>query len=436
MILPPVDSVWLLASNNGVRIMISRENKVDINYFHRQGLSFREIARKTGTSKSTLLLNMLVSDIRRGEGLALIDPHGDLSEQLLDFVPKARMEDVIFFNPADLNYHIAFNPLEQVSPEPGYLVVSNLLSIFHKAWSNYWGPRLEHILRYSLLTLLEYPGSILLDLPLLLTNQNYRLIVIKRVEDPMVREFWEFWEFQAGSYISQGKMDAVTPILNKIGQLTTSTPLRNILESKSALSLRRVIDEGKLLIVNLSKGKIGEDSSAIIGAMLVSMTMLSAMARADTPEERRRPFYLYVDEFHNFITPAFAEMLSESRKYGLGLILAHQYIGQLDEKVRSAIFGNAGTIISFRAGSEDTPLLAREFHQVFGIGDLIALANQSIYIKLMIDGRTSRPFSAITLPPPTAKNSLKRDIIELARMKWWRCREELASESLQRKLYP
>jgi len=302
-------------------------------------------------------------------------------------------------------------------------VISNLLSIFHKIWPSYWGPRLEHILRYSLLTLLEYPGSTLLDLPALLTNKGFRAQVIRHVKDPMVRDFWQH---QAGNYLSPRNSDAVSPVLNKTGQLLASTPLRNIIgQSDNTFRLRNVMDEGKILIVNLAKGRIGEDNSAVLGAMLVSTIVLAAMSRADVPESDRRPFYVYVDEVHNFLTPAFAEMLSESRKYGLNLVLAHQYLDQLDDKVRSAIFGNAGTIVSFRTGSEDAPFFAREFQPVFDVYDLIGLANYHIYLKLMIDATISRPFSAKTLPPPRTDRSLRKEIIEFSRVKYGRPRHEV-----------
>lgn len=378
------------------------------------------VVGKTGTGKSTLVKNMLVSDIRKGEGFALIDPHGDLAESILHFVPQSRMEDIIFFNPADIEYPIAFNPLDNIAADSRYLVVSGLISIFKKIWPDYWGPRLEHILRYSLFTLIEYPNSTLLDLPRLLVDKDFRGKVLKHVQDPMVQEFWRF---QVGESM---KPDAIAPILNKTGQLLASVPVRNILgQARSGFDIREVMDEGKILIVNLAKGRIGEDNCSLLGGMLVSSMMLSAMSRANVPESERRPFYLYVDEVHNFLTPAFAEILSESRKYGLNLILAHQYLHQLDEKVRSAIFGNVGTVVSFRTGVEDASFFAREFQPVFDAGDLIGLANYHIYLKLMIDGATSKPFSAVTLPPPKAYSSYKREIIEYSRAKYARPRQEI-----------
>lgn len=378
---------------------------------------------KTGTGKSTLLKNMLASDICRGEGLALIDPHGDLADDILHYVPEDRMEEVILFDPADTEYAIAFNPLTAARPEQRYLAASNLISIFKKIWPDYWGPRLEHIMRYCLLTLLEHPESTLLDLPRLLTDSAFRDSVIRYVKDTHVRDFWKL---QAGKASCTPKADAISPILNKTGQLVASPYIRYILgQSQSAFDIRDVMDKGKVLIVNLSKGNIGEDNSSFLGAMLVSSIMLAATSRADTPEYQRRPFHLYVDEVQNFLTPAISDILSESRKYGLDLVLAHQYISQLDEKVRSAIFGNVGTIITFRAGVEDAPFLAREFRPAFDADDLVALHNHHIYLKLMIDGMTSKPFSAKTLPPPSMKTSYSREIREFSRVKYGRPRFEV-----------
>jgi hypothetical protein len=371
---------------------------------------------KTGTGKSTLLLNMIVSDIRDGQGVALIDPHGDLAESVLDFVPKERIDDVVYFNPADLEHPIAFNPLESHSPHSHHLVTSGLISVFKKIWPDFWGPRLEHILRHAIFTLLEYPGATLLDLPRLLTNKDFRYIVLKQVTSQQVREFW-FSEFE--KYSAWMKSEAVSPILNKVGQFLTSPPLRNILGQKeSSFDVREVMDEGKILIVNLSKGKIGEDNGALLGAMLVTKIQLAALGRADIPEEKRKHFYLYVDEVHNFFTLSFAGILSEVRKYGLSLLVAHQYLDQLDEEMRAAILGNVGTLISFRIGAEDAKNLAREFYPVFNESDLTDLPNHHIYLKLMIDGMTSRPFSAVTLAQPEADRSFKDEIIAESRKRY------------------
>lgn len=388
------------------------------------------IVGKTGTGKSTLLKNFLAADLRRGEGVALIDPHGDLAQDILHFVPEERMEDVVFFNPEDIGYPIAFNPLAEVPPDLRFLAVSGMMSVFKKIWPDYWGPRLEHILRYSLLTLLEHPGSTLLDLSRLLVDREFRMNALRSVRDPMVREFWMF---QSDKYSSSMRSDAISPVLNKVGQLSASQPLRYILgQSRNAFDLRKMMDEGKILIANLAKGRIGEDNCYLLGALLVSKIMLAVTSRADISESERRPFYLYVDEVHNFLTPAFADILSESRKYGLNLILAHQYTEQLDEKMRSAVFGNVGTIISFRVGLEDARLLSKEFYPVFDAPDIIGLPSYHIYLKLMIDGTSSRPFSAITLPPPRAEASHKFEIIEFSRMKYTRTKQVVEMEMAYR----
>jgi len=376
------------------------------------------IIGKTGTGKSTLIQNMVVSDIREGNGLCLIDPHGDLAESILDFIPKRRIKDVIYFNPQDLEYPIPLNPLEQIHPNLHHLVVSGLISVFKKVWPDFWGPRLEHILRHSILTLLEYPGSTLLDIPRLLTDEDFRRNILGHVTQKGVRDFW-LLEFD--KYSTWLRSEATAPILNKVGQFLTSIPLRNIVGQKeNTFKIRSVMDSGKILIVNLSKGKIGEDNAALLGAMIVTRIQLAAISRTDLPIEKRRPFYLYVDEIHNFLTLSFADILSESRKYGLNLILAHQHISQLDEEIRGAIFGNVGTMISFRVGAEDAKYLAREFYPVFDETDIINLPNHHIYLKLMIDGVTSEPFSAVTLPPQEKKLSYKKKIIEISRERYGR----------------
>lgn len=388
------------------------------------------IIGKTGTGKSTLIENMVVSDIEAGNGLALIDPHGDLAEDILHFVPKRRIDDVIYFNPADMEYPIAFNPLEKVSADYHHLIASGLISVFKKVWSEFWGPRLEHILRHSILTLLEYPQSTILDIPRLLTDKEFRKHVLESVTQQQVREFW-LYEFE--KYSAWLRSQAVSPILNKVGQFLTSIPLRNIVgQNKSTFRLRKVMDEGKILIVNLAKGQIGEDNCSLLGAMIVTKIQLGALSRTDLPENKRKAFCLYVDEIHNFLTLSFADILSEARKYGLNLILAHQYIEQLDQKIRAAIFGNVGTIISFRVGADDAKYLAREFYPVFDETDLVNLANYNIYLKLLINGVASRAFSASTLGPPERKRPYKDKITETSRKKYARPRKEVEREILLR----
>jgi hypothetical protein len=374
------------------------------------------IIGKTGTGKSTLIENMMISDIETGNGLALIDPHGDLAEDVLNYIPKERIEDVIYFNPADTEYPIPFNPLENVHISYHHLVTSGLISVFKKVWSDFWGPRLEHILRHCILTLLEYPNSTLLDIPKLLTDKDFRGQVLKFVSHQQVMEFW-FYEYD--KYNAYLQSQAISPILNKVGQFLTVAPLRNIVgQKKNTFRFRKVMDDRKIFIANLAKGKIGEDNCSLLGAMLVTQIQLAAMSRADLPENKRRSFYLYVDEMHNFITMSFADILSEARKYGLSLTLSHQYIEQLDEKIRAAIFGNVGTLISFRVGAEDAKYLAREFYPVFEETDLVNLPNYNIYLKLLIDGVTSRAFSAATLNQIESKNSNKSRVIEVSRKRY------------------
>ena len=386
------------------------------------------IVGKTGTGKSTLIQNMVISDVNDGNGLALIDPHGDLSDNILSFVPKKRVKDVIYFNPGDIDYPIAFNPLESVHPDQHHIVASGLISVFKKIWSEFWGPRLEHILRNSILTLLERPNSTILDIPRLLTDKDFRGGIIWKVKNQQVREFW-FSEFE--KYSAYLKTEAVSPILNKMGQFLTSFPLRNIVGQKdNTFDLRKAIDEGKILIVNLAKGKIGEDNCSLLGSMIVTKIWLSALSRADLPEEKRKSFYLYVDEIHSFLTLSFADILSEARKYGLHMTLAHQYIDQLDEKVRGAIFGNIGTVISFRVGIDDAEHLAKQFYPIFNQNDLINLPNYHIYLKLMVDGATSQPFNAITLPPPEKMKSYKESIVKLCREKYSKPRKEVETAIL------
>jgi len=388
---------------------------------------------QTGSGKTTLLENMIISDIKNGNGVGLVDPHGDLASNILRFVPKRRIKDVVYINPGDLSYPIAFNPIENVCFDRHHLVTSGLISVFKKIWFDFWGPRLEHILRHSILTLLDYPGSTLLDIPKLLIDKEFRSQVLLKVTSQQVRYFW-FYEFE--KYSAWLRSDAISPILNKLSQFLVSLPIRNIIGQKeNSFNLRDVMDEGKILIVNLAKGEIGEDNCALLGAMLVTKIQLAALSRAEVPENKRVPFYFYVDEIHSFLTLSFADILSEARKYGLNLVLAHQYLDQLDEKIRGAIFGNVRTIISFRVGANDAKYLAREFSPVINETDLINLPNFNIYLKMMIDGVTSKAFSAITLPPMEKKRSHKDEVIEFSRKTYARPREEVEREIISNSFY-
>ena len=352
---------------------------------------------KTGMGKTNLLENLAIQDIQQGHGICFIDPHGDVALKLIKAIPPERINDVIYFDPADQAFPIAFNVLEQVGSEQRSLVASGLVGVFKKIWADSWGPRLEYILRNAILALLEYPGSSLLGVMRILVDKSYRERVIEKVTDPVVRQFWEV-EF--AGWNERVLQEVISPIQNKVGQFTSNSLIRNIIgQATSAFDVRQVMDEQKILIMNLAKGKIGEDSSALLGAMMITKVQLAAMGRVDTPEEERKDFYLYVDEFQNFATDSFANILSEARKYRLSLILANQYITQLEEKVRDAIFGNAGTLISFRVGAADAEFLEKEFEPVFMMNDIVNLPKYQIYLKLMIDGIAGDAFSATTLPP-------------------------------------
>jgi len=353
------------------------------------------ILGRTGMGKSTLLEILIASDLQAGNGLALLDPHGDLASRVLAHVPEERRADLIDFDPADRN--VPYNPLRVSDPSRRYLVSSGLISAFRKVWSESWGPRMEHILRHALLTLCEFPGSTLLDLPRLLTDPAFRRGVVGRVTDPQVREFWRT-EFDR--YAPHFRNEAIAPILNKVGAFLASPVVREVVGDREAsLDLRQVIDEGKILIANLSKGKLGEDASALLGALLVTGFECAALSRVDTPEAKRRDFYLYIDEVHNFATLSLADMLPEARKYRLGMVLVSQYLEQLEEPIQRAILANVGTLIAFRVGTRDAKVLAEEFFPEFSVEDLVSLPRYHIYLRLMIDGVVSRGFSAITLPP-------------------------------------
>ncbi|NUM25334.1 MAG: type IV secretion system DNA-binding domain-containing protein [Candidatus Buchananbacteria bacterium] len=355
------------------------------------------IIGKTGMGKSTVMENMIIQDIQNGSGVALVDPHGDFAEKILDFIPSHRINDVVYLNPADIQHPVAFNVMESVSEEHKHLIASGLVGVFKKLWADSWGPRLEYLLRNAILALLDYPGSTLLGVMRILVDKNYRKKVITKIQDPVVKAFW-VEEFS--KYPQQFQVEAVAPIQNKVGQFLSTAMIRNIVgQVKSSFDLREIMDNQKILIMNLSKGRIGEDSSALLGAMMITKIQLAAMSRIDIKENERKDFYLYVDEFQNFATESFASILSEARKYRLDLIIGHQYIEQLDEMVRAAVFGNVGTLMCFRVGAADAEALATEFAPYFVEEDLVNLTKYDVYLKLMIDGVASTPFSATTLPP-------------------------------------
>jgi CxxC-x17-CxxC domain-containing protein len=352
---------------------------------------------KTGMGKTNLLENLAIQDIQNGHGIAFIDPHGDTAEKLIKAIPSNRINDVIYFNPADQAYPIAFNVMESVDPEFRHLVASGLVGVFKKIWAESWGPRLEYILRNAILGLLETPGTTLLGVTRILVDKSYRERIVEKITDPVVRSFWvdEFTQWN-----DRTLAEVISPIQNKVGQFLSNALVRNIVgQTNSSFDVRKIMDERKILIMNLSKGRLGEDNSALLGAMMITKIQLAAMGRVDIPEETRADFYLYVDEFQNFATESFANILSEARKYHLNLILANQYVTQIDEKVRDAIFGNAGSIISFRVGATDAEFLEKEFEPVFMMNDIVNLPKYQIYLKLMIDGIAGDAFSASVLPP-------------------------------------
>jgi len=377
---------------------------------------------KTWMWKSVLLENMIYDDICKWRWVALIDPHWDLADTLVSNIPKNRTNDVILFDPSDYKFPIAFNMFENVSKEHRPLVMSGLLGIFKRMWADSWGPRLEYILRNCILTLLEIPDATIMSIPLILTNKSYRLRIVSKIEDSTMKRFWE-QEFEVME--PKQMQEAISPILNKVGQFLSNPLLRNILaQPKNAFSLRWIMDNKKILIINLSKGKIGDDSMALLGSMMVTKFQIEAMSRADTEESKRKDFYFYVDEFQNFATDSFAVILAEARKYKLNLIVANQYISQMSEVVRNAVFGNVGTILSFQVWPDDAPKLAQAIWDdwIVTVSDLLNLRKYDIYSKLLIEGMPSRVFSATTFPPIKTKDDIdesrKVTVLKVSREKY------------------
>lgn len=377
------------------------------------------IIGKTGMGKTELLKNMIVQDILNGDGVGFVDPHGDAALEILNFIPEERIKDVIYFNPGDVNYPIAFNIMESVSEDQRHLIAAGLMGVFKKIWPDVWSARMEYILNNTILSLLEIEGSTLLGINRLLSDASFREDIVSQLKDPVIKAFWT-QEFS--KYSQKYEVEATAAIQNKIGQFISTPLIRNIVgQVKSTIDMRDIIDGKKIFIMNLSKGKIGEDASKLLGALLITKIQLAAMSRVDIKEEDRKPFYLYVDEFQNFATESFATILSEARKYKLSLTLAHQYIAQMDDTVRGAVFGNIGTMITFRIGSEDAEDLRKEFSPEFSEEDLVNLARQYIYVRLMIDGITSRPFSAETLPPREMPSAhYMEEIIDFSRKTYGR----------------
>ncbi|KKQ77683.1 MAG: hypothetical protein UT00_C0007G0015 [Parcubacteria group bacterium GW2011_GWA1_38_7] len=382
---------------------------------------------KTGMGKSTMLENMAIQDIQNGEGMAFLDPHGKTADLLLDYIPEHRVKDVIYFAPFDTEFPVSFNVMEDVGPERRHLVVSGLMSAFEKIWEDQWSSRMAYILQNTLAALLEYPGATMLGINRMLTDKVYRNKVVDNVTDPTTRSFWvdEF-----AKYTDKYAAEATPAIQNKVGQFVSNPLIRNIIgQPKSSFDVRKIMDEKKILIVNLSKGLVGEGNANLLGSMLVTKIYLAAMSRADVdPKELKKlpNFYLYVDEFQSFANKSFADILSESRKYKLGLNITHQYIEQMAEEVKAAVFGNVGTMVAFRVGSFDAEILEKEFAPVFTMEDIVNLGLYQVYLKLMIDQVASQPFSATTLPAILKPEiSFRDEALEMSRKTYANPKEEV-----------
>ncbi|HEY4504210.1 MAG TPA: type IV secretion system DNA-binding domain-containing protein [Candidatus Paceibacterota bacterium] len=385
---------------------------------------------QTGTGKTTLLKNIAIQDVKAGRGITIIDPHGEFVDDILASIPDYRLDDVIYFDPVDTDYPIGFNILEAKEPEYKHLISSGLMSVFTKIWANVWSARMEYILNNTVLAVIDTPGATLLSILRMLVDKSYRQYVVNNCQDPMVRSFWVN-EYE--QYEPRFRTEAIAPIQNKVGQFLSSHIIRNIVgQTKSTLDIAEVMNKGKILLVNVSKGKVGEDNSALLGAMLITKIQLAAMERVRIKQEDRRDFILFIDEFQNFVTDSFASILSEARKYRLGMVISHQYIGQLiteqtGERLKDAVFGNVGTTITFRVSAQDAEYLEKHYAPYLLADDLIGLPNYQVYMKIMIGGTSSRPFSANTLPPikVIASPEHKQFIIDNSRRNYARRRDDV-----------
>jgi hypothetical protein len=385
---------------------------------------------KTGMGKSTLLENMAVQDLRNGEGMAFIDPHGGTAELLLDYVPEDRINDVVYFAPFDTDYPVAFNIMEDVGHDKRHLVANGLMSAFKKIWVDAWSARMEYILNNTILALLEYPDATLLGVNRMFTDKDYRKKVVDHITDPSIKSFWVD---EYAKYTDRYTQEATPAIQNKVGQFVSNPLIRNIIgQPKSTFNIREMMDQKKILIMNLSKGKVGDQNTNLLGSMLITKIYLAAMSRADATRDEMAElpnFYFFVDEFQSFANESFADILSEARKYHLNLTIAHQYIEQMQEEVRAAVFGNVGTMITFRVGSFDADVLEKEFLPAFSAEDIVNLDKYQLYLRLMIDGVGSRPFSAVALPPiPRAAHSFKEEILKHSREFFGRKRSDVEEE--------
>lgn len=390
----------MIHSHDDVTILGRTQFRTEAQYFGIRRADRRShlyVVGASGTGKSTLVENLVSQDIAGGEGTALLDPHGDLVERVAARVPEARRDELIYLNAPDPMQPWGFNPLSGVAVEKRPLIASGLVEVFHKLWSDSWGPRLEHLLRNALLALLDYPDATFARLPELLIDADFRRAVARTATNRPVRHFW-LKEYEG--YPTRLRAEAIAPLQNKVGAFLTNPLLNRILTSApQQLDLRRVMDEGAILLVNLAKGRIGADTAALLGSLLVTSLGAAALARAEAPAAARRDFWVHLDEFHSVTTLSLASMLSELRKYGVGLTLAHQYVEQLDEAVQAAVFGNAGTMICLRVGAPDAEILTPYFAPALREHDLTTLPNHRMYVRLLVEGRPTEPFSAVTLPP-------------------------------------
>lgn len=371
---------------------------------------------KSGTGKTTLLRNAIIQDIEAGRGVGIIDPHGDLAEELLDYIPSRRAEDVVYFDPADVEHPVGLNLVGQVDSGRRHLIASGIVSSLKGIWSESWGPRMEYILFATVAAILECENSTLLGVSRMLTDPRYRLWVVKQVKDPVVRSFWDR-EFE--NYDKRFVQEAVTPILNKVGQLFMSPQLRNVLaQVRKKVDVRFMMDKGRIFIANLSKGKLGEDKANLLGSLLVTQFHLAALSRADQPEKERKDFFLYVDEFQSFASDTFASMLSEARKYRLCLTLSHQYVRQLRREVADAVIGNVGSLISFRVGYEDAEALRRAFGEDLLSSQFTGLGNGEICARILEDGKSVEPFLGRTFRPGGTRYGRRRKIVKRSRERY------------------
>ncbi|MEQ1500192.1 MAG: DUF87 domain-containing protein [Parcubacteria group bacterium] len=390
----------------------ARNKRIKFGIKAKDRLKHMYVIGKTGMGKSTLLENLAIQDIQNGNGLAFIDPHGGTAEKLLDYIPENRIKDVLYFAPFDMEHPVSFNVMEDIGIDKRHLVVNGLMSTFEKIWVDAWSARMAYILNNTLLALLEYPGSTLLGVNRMLSDKEYRKKVVANIQDTSVKAFW-VEEF--GKWTEKFIAEAIPAIQNKVGQFTSNPLVRNLLgQAKSTFDIRKMMDEKKILIINLSKGRVGEGNANLLGSMLITKIYLAAMSRADADEKdlaKLPSFYLYVDEFQSFANKSFADILSEARKYKLSLTIAHQYIEQMEEEVRDAVFGNVGTMITFRVGAFDAEVLEKEFAPTFEAADLVNLGFAQIYLKLMIDGVSSQPFSATTMGPIARPEINFKDVV-------------------------